>query len=51
MKPKQRFIETFFDSWSSDMAYVLGFFAADGHMYKNKNGSCYVCFTSTEPEW
>lgn len=50
MKPKQRFVETFFDNWSKDMAYVLGYFAADGSMYKNKRGSCYVAFTSTDKE-
>lgn len=30
------------------MAYVLGFFASDGCMYKNKRGSCYVSFKSTD---
>lgn len=54
-KPKRipkptRFVETFFDHWSSNMAYVLGYFAADGSMYKNKNGSCYIAFTSTDKE-
>lgn len=44
----QRSVEHFFDRWSPDMAYVLGYFAADGTMYKNKRGSCYVAFTSTD---
>lgn len=29
--------EKFFKTWSSDMAYVLGFFCADGHLLINKN--------------
>lgn len=32
------------------MAYVLGYFAADGTMYKNKHGSSYIGFTSTDQE-
>lgn len=45
-----RNLETFFDNWSENMAYVLGYFAADGSMYKNKRGSYYVAFTSTDKE-
>lgn len=45
-----RAVETFFDTWTVDMAYVLGYFAADGHMYKNRNGSRYMAFTSTDKE-
>lgn len=54
MKPKiskrwpERSVETFFDIWNPDMAYVLGYFAADGSMYQNKRGSCYIAFTSTD---
>ncbi len=54
MKPKKskrwpkRSVETFFDSWNPEMAYVLGYFASDGTMYKNKRGSCYIAFTSTD---
>ena len=32
------------------MAYVLGFFAADGCMYRNPRGSYYIGFTSTDQE-
>lgn len=32
------------------MAYVLGFFAADGCMYANKRGSHYVAFYSTDKQ-
>lgn len=42
--------ETFFDKWSSEMAYVLGFFAADGNMITNKRGSKYITFYCTDKE-
>ena len=38
----------FFDTWSTRMAYTLGFFAADGSMYVNSHGARYVDFTSTD---
>lgn len=31
----------FFKKWSPQMAYVLGFFAADGYMTENKRGGCF----------
>lgn len=31
------------------MAYILGYFAADGSMYINRHGAKYVGFTSTDP--
>ena len=40
--------ENFFKTWSGDMAYVLGFFAADGSMYKNRRGGCYIEFQITD---
>jgi hypothetical protein len=40
----------FFKTWTSDMAYVLGFFAADGNMSKNKRGGCYIDFGITDFE-
>ena len=50
MKPKQRFVETFFNTWGANMAYILGYFAADGTMYRNKRGSYYIAFTSCDFE-
>lgn len=42
--------ENFFKSWSHEMAYVLGFFVADGSMFINPRGSCYAAFYSTDRE-
>lgn len=46
-------IRTFFRTWSPAMAYVVGFFAADGCMYHSVNGGhstggWYVTFDSTD---
>ena len=38
----------FFSKWSSSMAYVLGFFAADGNMLKSKQGAFYIGFYSSD---
>lgn len=42
--------EDFFKKWSPEMAYVLGFFAADGNMMRHKNGGCYIELTSNDLE-
>lgn len=43
--------ETFFKQWSPDMAYVLGFFAADGSLTINrKRGNKYIEFVSIDYE-
>lgn len=42
--------EDFFKKWSLEMAYVLGFFAADGNMLKNKRGAHFIEFQSTDKE-
>lgn len=47
---QKREVENFFDTWSADMAYVLGYFASDGCMYRNKRGSYYIGFVSVDPE-
>jgi hypothetical protein len=38
----------FFEKWSPGMAYVVGYFAGDGSMYVNPNGSRYIEFTSID---
>lgn len=40
--------ENFFKTWSPEMAYTLGFFAADGAMTKGKRGNCYIEFTASD---
>jgi len=40
----------FFKKWSPQMVYVLGFFAADGGMFINSEGSKYIQFVSTDKE-
>lgn len=38
----------FFAKWSSSMAYVLGFFAADGSMIRNTRGAHFIEFHVTD---
>ncbi len=38
----------FFKKWSPEMAYVLGFFAADGSMLKNRRGGKFIEFNITD---
>ncbi|MDE1944444.1 MAG: LAGLIDADG family homing endonuclease, partial [Patescibacteria group bacterium] len=38
----------FFKKWTPEMAYVLGYFAADGSMLRNKRGGHYIEFTTTD---
>jgi hypothetical protein len=38
----------FFKTWTSSMAYILGFFAADGCMIANKRGAHYIEFHITD---
>lgn len=40
----------FFRKWSSDMAYVLGFFAADGYITVNRRGGQFWCIQITDKE-
>ena len=40
----------FFKKWSPEMAYVLGYFAADGYMFTNSGGSKYISFVSIDKE-
>jgi intein-encoded DNA endonuclease-like protein len=40
--------ENFFKQWSPEMAYVLGFFVADGCMIKNSRGAHFIEFHITD---
>ncbi|MCR4281095.1 MAG: LAGLIDADG family homing endonuclease [Candidatus Kaiserbacteria bacterium] len=40
--------QDFFKTWSPEMAYVLGFFAADGTMIANKRGAHFIEFHITD---
>jgi hypothetical protein len=40
--------EDFFKIWSGDMAYVLGFFAADGSMYVTRRKTHFIEFQITD---
>jgi len=42
--------ENFFKAWSPEMAYVLGFFAADGSMYRINRGTHFIEFQITDGE-
>lgn len=45
-----RINQQFFDNWNPEMAYVLGFFSADGNLAVNPRGAKYLQFTSTDEE-
>lgn len=40
--------QDFFKKWSREMAYVLGFFAADGNMIQNRRGGHFIAFYSCD---
>ena len=40
----------FFKQWTKEMAYVLGFFAADGYMTINKRGGQFWCIQITDQQ-
>jgi len=40
--------KNFFKKWSPEMAYVLGFFAADGYMTVNRRGGQFWCIDITD---
>ncbi|MBU4274629.1 hypothetical protein KKE19_02340 [Patescibacteria group bacterium] len=42
--------EDFFKKWTPEMAYVLGFFTADGTMIKNKRGAHFIEFEITDKD-
>src|ERR1700733_1896932 len=42
--------KNFFEKWSPDMAYILGFFAADGYITVNRRGGQFWCIQITNFE-
>jgi len=42
--------ENFFKKWSPEMAYILGFFTADGSMIRNKRGAHFIEFQITDKD-
>lgn len=40
--------QNFFSIWNHEAAYVLGFFAADGSMLRNRRGGCYIEFNGKD---
>jgi intein-encoded DNA endonuclease-like protein len=50
MPIEKKINENFFKKWSLEMAYVLGFFAADGCMMKNKRGAHFIEFQITDKD-
>lgn len=48
MPATKKVYQNFFKKWNYEMAYVLGFFAADGTMIKNKRGAHFIEFHITD---
>ena len=49
MAPMYRAVNhDFFKKWTPEMAYVLGYFAADGSMIRNNRGAHFIEFTSID---
>lgn len=48
MSMRRELNQDFFKEWSPEMAYVLGFFAADGSMLLNNRGAHFIEFTITD---
>ncbi|WP_406687037.1 LAGLIDADG family homing endonuclease [Rossellomorea vietnamensis] len=46
-KRKYRVNEDYFKTWSNNMAYILGFFAADGYISSSNHT---VCFSQKDPD-
>ena len=42
--------ENFFKIWSPEMAYILGFFTADGNMIRNKRGAHFITIEITDKD-
>lgn len=50
MPIKRDLDHSFFREWNDNMAYVLGFFAADGNMLQNNRGAHYIEFQITDKQ-
>ncbi|PIR85572.1 hypothetical protein COU14_03560 [Candidatus Kaiserbacteria bacterium CG10_big_fil_rev_8_21_14_0_10_44_10] len=50
MSVQKKVNQNFFKEWTSEMAYVLGFFAADGNMVKSARGGHYFAFYGADRE-
>ena len=48
MAEHKTYNKDFFKTWSSDMAYVLGFLYADGNISVGKRGNHYVAIYSAD---
>lgn len=48
MAKKKTLNQDFFKEWNPTMAYVLGFFAADGNMIRTKRGGHFISFHITD---
>ncbi len=48
MPIRRKLNKNFFNDWNPSMAYVLGYFAADGYMVRNKRGACFIEFVSID---
>lgn len=48
MPIKKEVNQKFFSSWNTEMAYVLGFFVADGSMIRNNRGAHFIEFHITD---
>lgn len=50
-KPRPWKVNTeFFNTWSENVAYVLGFFCADGYIFTNPRGSHYLSLNITDKD-
>lgn len=45
---KNNVIDNYFQLWSSNMAYILGFITADGCIYNNSRGQDYISLAITD---
>lgn len=46
----KRTCENFFEVWTENLAYILGFFTADGNLSINKRKGCYISFQSKDKQ-